>query len=162
VAGVTLIGRILLQEHPMALSTRPADVVPVPVRVLEPRNVDMLTPRQRKHLTALRRMARTMDARWGIGPARIGFDSILGLIPVVGDVSSAASGLYIQYVAQELGVPARTRLRMALTTGFDLLLGLVPVAGDLADMILKANMRNVRLIEKHLERAHRPAPSRRR
>jgi hypothetical protein len=146
----------------MAISTRPADVVPVPVRVLEPRNIDMLTPRQRMHLNQLRRIARVMDARWGIGPLGVGVDSVLGLIPVVGDISSAATGLYIQYVAQELKVPASTRLRMAITTGIDVLLGLVPVAGDLADMILKANMRNVRLIEKYLERAHKPAPSRRR
>jgi hypothetical protein len=146
----------------MAISTRPADVVPIPVRVLAPRHIDMLTTRQRAHLVRLRRMARVMDARWGIGPLGVGLDSVLGLIPFAGDISTAASGLYIQYVAQELGVPARTRLRMAITTGIDILIGLVPVAGDVADMILKANMRNVRLIEQHLERPVKAAPARRR
>jgi hypothetical protein len=121
----------------------------------------MLTERQRLHLGRLRRIARVMDARWGIGPVGIGLDSILGLVPFAGDISTAATGLYVLWVAQELKVPARTQIRMALTTGLDLLVGLVPIAGDVADAILKANMRNVRLIEKHLERPHKPAPSRR-
>jgi hypothetical protein len=121
----------------------------------------MLTPRQRAHLQRLRRLARVMDARWGIGPVGIGLDSILGLVPVAGDVSTAATGLYVLWVARELGVPRSTQVRMALTTALDLLLGLVPIAGDLADAVLKANMRNVRLIEKHLERPAKPARARR-
>lgn len=146
----------------MTTSIKVPDLVPVPVRVLPARHMDMLTERQRQHLGRVRRLARIMDARWGIGPVGIGLDSLLGLIPFAGDVSTAASGLYVLWVAQELKVPARTRFRMAITTGIDLLLGLVPVAGDLADAILKSNMRNVRAIEKHLERPAKAAPSRHR
>jgi hypothetical protein len=38
---------------------------------------------------------------------------------------------------------------------FDALLGFVPLVGDLADVGFKANVRNVELLERHLESAER-------
>lgn len=96
-----------------------------------------------------------MDIRWGIGPVRFGLDSLIGLIPAWGDIVSALVSLYQMWVAVQLRMPMRKLLRMMLNIVADLLFGLVPIAGDAADVLFKAHMRNLRLIEEHVEHLER-------
>lgn len=104
---------------------------------------------------ALQRMARLswmLDSsiRLPVIGYRVGLDSIIGLVPGVGDLASAMIGTWIVIEAVRLGVPRATLLRMAGNVGLDLLAGGVPVAGDLFDAVYKSNRRNVRLMEEHL------------
>ena len=84
----------------------------------------------------------------------IGLDSILGLVPVIGDVITAAMGAYIVWEARNLGMPKWQLWRMAGNVGFDTLIGAIPVAGDLFDFLYRSNSRNVRIIRKHLDKHH--------
>ena len=111
-----------------------------------------LTPLQRQSLASARRIARLMDARFGVPGIRFGLDSIVGLIPGVGDAITTAVSLYLIGVGVHLGLPKRSLARMLLNTGFDFVTGLVPVAGDAVDLLFKANMRNLRIIEDHVRR----------
>ena len=83
---------------------------------------------------------------------RFGLDPLLGLFPGIGDLGSGLIGLIIIARARQLGVRKRVVLRMLLNLGIDTVLGSVPIVGDLFDVAWKANRKNVRLIEEHLER----------
>ena len=81
---------------------------------------------------------------------RVGLDALLGIVPVAGDLLSAALGLYLVAQARELGASRWLQARMIGNLAFDALLGVVPVAGDIADVYFKAHMRNLRLLQKEL------------
>lgn len=108
-----------------------------------------LTASQARYLKGARRLSRFMDTQWGVGPVRLGADSIIGLVPGVGDVVSAGASLYQLWVAKQLGVPAPAIGRMVRNVGVDLALGLVPFVGDMADIAFKSHIRNQRIIDEH-------------
>jgi len=76
--------------------------------------------------------------------------ALLGLVPVAGDLLSAALGLYLVAQARELGASRWLQARMIGNLALDAALGVVPVAGDLADVWFKAHLRNLRLLQKEL------------
>lgn len=84
----------------------------------------------------------------------IGLDSIVGLIPVIGDFITAAMGSYLIWEAKNLGMPKWQRWRMAGNIAFDTALGAVPVVGDAFDFIYKSNSKNLKIILKHLDKHH--------
>ncbi len=85
---------------------------------------------------------------------KVGLDALLGLIPVAGDVITAAIGLYLVWEARNLGMPRWQLWRMAGNVGIDTLLGAVPVAGDLFDFVYRSNSRNLKIVSKHLDKHH--------
>lgn len=84
----------------------------------------------------------------------VGLDSIVGLIPVIGDFVTAAMGAYIIWEAKNLGLPKWKLWRMAGNVAFDSLLGAVPVAGDAFDLLFRSNTRNLKIVKKHLDKHH--------
>lgn len=101
------------------------------------------------------RLARWLDARFVIPGTgiRFGLDSVIGLVPGIGDIAMFAPAAYIIARAVVLGAPAHLVVRMAINTGLDLVIGAIPVLGDLFDLVFKANLRNARLLSRWLERA---------
>ena len=81
---------------------------------------------------------------------RIGLDSLLGMIPILGDIMGAAISTYILWVASKMGVPRVTLLRMTLNVALEAAVGIVPFLGDLFDMAWKANSRNVEILKAHM------------
>jgi Domain of unknown function (DUF4112) len=84
----------------------------------------------------------------------IGLDSIVGLVPVLGDVVTAAMGAYMVWEARNLGMSKFQLMRMAANIGIDTVLGAIPLAGDLFDFIWRSNGKNLRIIKKHLDKHH--------
>lgn len=84
----------------------------------------------------------------------IGMDSIIGLIPVIGDIVTAAMGMYIVWEARNLGLSKFQLARMAANVGVDTVLGAVPLVGDAFDFLWRSNSRNLRIIRKHLDKHH--------
>lgn len=85
---------------------------------------------------------------------RVGLDGILGLVPIVGDIATAAMGAWIVWEARNLGLSKWQLTRMAANVGVDTLLGAVPFAGDVFDFLYKSNTKNLRIIRRHLDRHH--------
>lgn len=81
---------------------------------------------------------------------RVGLDSILGLIPGIGDTAGLLLSGIIIGEAVRVGTPRRLVGRMLGNTGIDYCVGLVPIAGDIFDIYWKANDRNVALLEEWL------------
>jgi hypothetical protein len=112
-----------------------------------------------EHLTRLRRMrglARLMDTALRIPGTRVslGADSVLGLIPGIGDFAAAAISLIIVNEARRLGVPNDKLLKMLVNVGFDTVAGSVPVLGDVFDVYFKSNRRNFNLVLDHFGLHH--------
>lgn len=84
----------------------------------------------------------------------VGVDSIVGLIPVVGDIVTAVMGAYIVWEARNLGMSKWQLTRMATNVGIDTALGAIPLAGDVFDFLWRSNTRNLRIIRKHLDKHH--------
>ncbi|HCO23526.1 DUF4112 domain-containing protein [Gimesia maris] len=83
---------------------------------------------------------------------RIGWDSLIGIVPGLGDVVSTALSGYLIYQAKQLGASNWVLARMAGNVGLDFLIGAVPVVGDVFDAFFKSNRRNSQLLKKHLDR----------
>ena len=84
----------------------------------------------------------------------VGLDSIIGLVPVVGDIIAMGMGAYIVWEARNLNLPKWKLLRMASNVAFDTAVGAVPVVGDLFDFMFRSNTRNLRIVRKHLDKHH--------
>lgn len=99
----------------------------------------------------LRHLARLMDSSIRLpGGFRIGWDGIIGLIPGFGDLAGAGVSAYIVLGAARLGAPKRVIVRMLLNVAIESVVGSIPLLGDLFDMAFKANMRNMRLLDRHV------------
>lgn len=83
------------------------------------------------------------------GGRRIGLDPILGLVPGGGDALGTVLGAYVIFEAARLDVPMLVLLRMIGNLAIDGIVGTVPLLGDLFDAAWQANIRNVRLVERH-------------
>jgi hypothetical protein len=84
----------------------------------------------------------------------VGLDAVAGLVPVAGDVVTAAMGAWLIWEARNLGMPKTKLWRMAANVGFDTLLGAIPFVGDAFDVLFRSNSRNLRIVKRHLERHH--------
>lgn len=82
---------------------------------------------------------------------RFGVDSIVGLIPVVGDTLTLGVSGYIYSFAKRAGVPWHKRMRMLWNIFIDWLVGLIPFFGDIFDVAFKANSKNVDIIRAHMD-----------
>lgn len=108
--------------------------------------------RKRRARERLLILSRLMDAAIEVPVlrTRIGLDAVLGVVPVAGDVLSAAIGLYLVAQARELGASRWLQARMVGNLVADAALGVVPIAGDIADVYFRAHLRNLRLLQKEL------------
>ncbi|WP_223999292.1 DUF4112 domain-containing protein [Aureimonas sp. SA4125] len=104
-----------------------------------------------RRLRRIARIARLMDTAVGIPFTRMrfGLDSVLGLVPGIGDAAGGLVGLYMINEARRLGLPTHKLLAMAGNVGVDTIVGSVPLLGDIFDVYFKSHRRNANLILDH-------------
>jgi hypothetical protein len=126
----------------MNTRARPADVASPPDTALS----------RSAGVTRARGLARLLDDLIRIPGTKIGIglDPIIGLVPGVGDVIGGLMSSYILMVAAKEGVPTSVLTRMLGNIALDSIVGVVPVVGDLFDVGVKANRRNVDLLDRYL------------
>ena len=83
-----------------------------------------------------------------------GLDSIIGLVPVLGDLITAAMGAYMVWEARNLGMAKWQLIRMTANVGIDTAIGAIPIVGDAFDLVWRSNTKNLRIIKKHLDKHH--------
>jgi hypothetical protein len=86
---------------------------------------------------------------------RYGIDGIIGLIPVVGDIVATALSLWLVREARALGAPWHITARMLGNVAIQGVVGTVPVAGDAFDVLFRANIRNVRMLRRWMDKQPR-------
>ncbi len=84
---------------------------------------------------------------------RLGLDPILGLIPGGGDLITAGLSAYMIYLAASFGLDKSEIFKMFKNVMIETAIGSIPIADDIFDAYFKANIRNLEILEKHIERA---------
>ncbi len=84
----------------------------------------------------------------------VGLDAVIGLVPVVGDVVTAAMGAWLIWEARNLGMSKFHLARMAGNLAVDTGLGFIPFAGDVFDFLFRSNSRNLRIVKRWLDKHH--------
>jgi len=79
----------------------------------------------------------------------VGLDPVLGLVPGLGDAVGALLAAWILVEAIRLDASRATLARIASNIAIDALIGAVPLLGDVFDVVWKANLKNVALLERH-------------
>jgi hypothetical protein len=107
-------------------------------------NVHERSDRPAREVALAVRMADWLDDHY--------IDPLVGLVlPVAGDLASAAVGIYPIYIAVRRRMPAIIAARMIRNVAIDLLLGAIPVFGDVFDFGFKAHRKNANLLlERHV------------
>ncbi len=80
---------------------------------------------------------------------KMGLDSIIGAVPVIGDLIGGVLSTYILYSGIKLGAPPKIVAQMATNIAIDFAIGSIPIIGDIFDIIWKANVKNIELIEQN-------------
>ena len=108
---------------------------------------------QLSQVSRLRRISRLLDNAISIPGTKISFglDPIIGLLPGGGDTITGGIAGYIVVEAARMGVPREILWKMVGNILIDSFAGTVPVVGDLFDVGWKANVKNIELLEKHLD-----------
>ena len=100
----------------------------------------------------LRHVARLLDSSVVIPVlgVRIGADSILGLVPGIGDTAMGLVGAYLIYEAHRLGAPKSALARMVGNVVLDTAIGAIPFVGDIWDIFFRSNDRNMQILARHV------------
>lgn len=103
-------------------------------------------------LNRIRKFSRLMDTAFGIPGTkfRFGLDPIIGLVPGLGDLISTIISAYIIYLAMRFNLPQDMLSKMIFNVGLESVVGSVPFLGDIFDAFYKSNIRNLEILEQHL------------
>jgi len=114
-----------------------------------------LTREQR--LARLDALAKLLDVAFIVPGTnvRYGIDGLIGLIPVIGDLITTAISLWVVREARALGAPWHLTMRMLGNVALDGAVGIVPLVGDAFDVMFRANVRNVKMLQRWLEKQPR-------
>lgn len=104
------------------------------------------------HYRLAKFLTHLLDTQFSVGGISFGLDPLLDFIPGLGDVIGLVLSVYIIWIAKGLGVPEKEVAVMARNVIIDFIIGLIPVVGIVGDAFYKANVKNLRIIERHLEK----------
>ena len=123
-----------------------------------PSSRDPASPEYLRLFRGLDRTAGLLDSRYRVPftNVRFGWDAIVGLLPVAGDLVTAAASLHLVHRARTLGADGRLAGRMILNVFIDALFGFIPIIGTVFDVFFRANERNLKLLVDHIERHRQP------
>ena len=104
-----------------------------------------------ERLRWVERIARLMDSQFRLPGTRFrfGLDPLLGLVPIVGDLSTTVVSVALLLTMLRHGASGAVVVRMALNILIDTVVGAVPIIGSVFDFAYKSNERNVALLRRH-------------
>ena len=104
-----------------------------------------------ERLRWVERVAHLMDSQFRLPGTRFrfGLDPLLGLVPIVGDLSSTAVSVALLLTMLRHGASGTVVVRMALNIFIDTIVGGIPIIGNVFDFAYKSNERNVALLRRH-------------
>ncbi|KAJ1980329.1 hypothetical protein H4R34_002499 [Dimargaris verticillata] len=82
----------------------------------------------------------------------VGARTLIGLIPVLGDVASFALSMYPVYLVYQMDPPASLLLWMVVTRLIDLVVGAIPILGDMLSAAFKINLWSYRIVKRWVEK----------
>jgi hypothetical protein len=96
-------------------------------------------------------VARLLDSQFRLPGTqfRFGLDPLLGLLPVVGDLSTTVVSVALLLTMMRHGASGAVVVRMGLNILLDSIIGAIPLVGNVFDFAYKSNERNVALLRRH-------------
>lgn len=118
-----------------------------------PKTIDIVLDKDAE-LARIERFAQLLDSEFVIPgtEVRFGLDSLIGLIPGIGDAIGLIASFYIVHRLKKLDLPRWTRIRMVWNVVIDALAGIFPLVGDIFDVAFKANVKNIDLARRALKK----------
>ncbi|KIW03731.1 hypothetical protein, variant [Verruconis gallopava] len=110
-------------------------------------------------LARVRKTAYRLDCSlFSLFGIRFGVSSVIGLIPAIGDGVDGALALNTVRKCNKIegGLPQSVLIQMLFWVFIDFIVGIVPFVGDLLDASIKANSKNCRILEEHLDKKYKP------
>lgn len=101
------------------------------------------------HYKRAKFIATLLDSQFNIGGVRFGLDPVINIIPWIGNVVGVLLSLYILTIAREAHVSFFDMARMVGNIILDFIVGLIPFLGVIFDVAYKANIRNLKILEKY-------------
>jgi hypothetical protein len=110
-----------------------------------------------ERVARLEALAKLLDVAFVVPGTNIryGIDGLIGLVPVVGDIVTTAISLWLVREAKAIGAPWHITSRMLGNVALDGVVGIVPFVGDAFDVMFRANVRNMKLLRKWLDKQPR-------
>jgi len=110
-----------------------------------------------ERVARLEALAKLLDVAFVVPGTNIryGIDGVIGLVPVIGDIITTAISLWLVREARALGAPWHITSRMLGNVALDGVVGIVPFVGDAFDVMFRANVRNMRMLRKWLDKQPR-------
>lgn len=102
-----------------------------------------------QNIKKIRFLSKLMDNQFEIAGIKFGLDPIINIVPYVGDIIGALLSLYLLKMAQEMKVSTADFMRMILNIVIDFIVGFIPIIGVIFDVAYKANLRNLKILEKY-------------
>lgn len=104
-----------------------------------------------ERLRWVERTAHLLDSQFRLPGTRFrfGLDPLLGLIPIVGDLSTTVVSVVLLLTMLRHGASGAVVVRMALNILLDTVVGAIPILGSVFDFTFKSNERNVALLRRH-------------
>lgn len=123
-------------------------------KMKRPRQIpEGLSHNDERVLKRVMRRAYHLDMLFNVFGYKVGWSGIVGVVPVIGDLTGIVFSLLLFKTAREVdgGLPWDVQGYFLLNIIVDFLLGLVPIVGDFVEVMYKANSRNALVLEKHLK-----------
>ena len=144
-----------LDKAPVSLAIAPRLFHLSPMTRARTVDIEFIRPQpRRKRIARLDTIATILDTAFfipGIN-VRFGVDSLIGIVPAIGDAVTTAMSLWLVHEAYHIGAPRRIIVRMLRNVVIDGWIGAVPIVGDVFDVMWRANRRNMHILRDWLER----------
>ncbi|MBW0000102.1 MAG: DUF4112 domain-containing protein [Verrucomicrobia bacterium] len=100
-------------------------------------------------------VSRVLDTIFRIPGTRIrfGLEPVIGLIPVLGDQVTTLISAALLFRSLQHRLPKIALVRMGLNIAINGLIGMIPLIGDLFVLWYKPNIRNYRILQRHVGQA---------
>ncbi|KAI9023721.1 hypothetical protein CLU79DRAFT_747882 [Phycomyces nitens] len=115
-----------------------------------PKPESILSTKEQNILKKVKSRAYFLDRGISCCCMQIGFDGLVGFVPVIGDFIGLVLAFQLVEMCMRAGLPKSILSQMMFNIGIDFAIGLVPIVGDILDIFYKCNTRNAILLERYL------------
>ncbi len=104
-----------------------------------------------KEIKAARFIAGLLDNKFEIFGIKFGINALFEIVPGLGDAVATLLSLYIIALAFKVKAPANLLAQMISNVVITFIFGLIPFLGDVFYIFYKPNIRNVSLLNRHID-----------
>ncbi|HSW47467.1 MAG TPA: DUF4112 domain-containing protein [Candidatus Saccharimonadales bacterium] len=104
-----------------------------------------------KHLKAAEIFATLLDSKYSLFGFKFGINTIIDIIPEVGDILATVLSLYLIWIAIKMKLPALKIAHMLWNIFINFIIGLIPFLGDIVYIFRKSNLKNYKILKEHAD-----------